>query len=321
MRLTCRAEQFPLSSPFRIARGAKTSADVVYVEFDKNGIIGRGEAVPYQRYGETLDDTIAAINALPNTFSHEELAALLPAGAARNAVDCAYWDWRAKSQNNSIASLVGLSEIEKTRTAQTLSLDSVEAMVTSALALDEDALIKIKLGAEGDVERLRAIRAARPVAALIVDANEGWDKSFYEAVLPVLVELNIAMIEQPLPSNDDEVLRDLPRPIPICADESCHISADIPKLVGKYDMVNVKLDKTGGLTEALALVDAANAAKLPYMIGCMIATSLAMAPAQLLAANARFVDLDGPLFLAQDREYAIHYDGGWMYPAKRELWG
>lgn len=312
---------FAFDGAFTIARGSRTEVPVIEVQITRDGATGRGECVPYPRYGESLDSVAAQIESLPETFSIEDLQTLLPAGAARNAVDCAMWDWLAKAAGRPVWQLLGLAPPQPLDTAFTLSLATPDEMRAKAAANAHRPLLKIKLGTADDMPRLRAVRAGAPAARLIVDANEGWDAATYSALAPELVAMGVALVEQPLPAGDDEALRGLPRPLPVCADESAHDRHGLDRLRGKYDMINIKLDKTGGLTEALALRDAARAAGLGVMVGCMAASSLAMAPAMLVAQGADVVDLDGPLLLAQDRDHGLRYDGSRVHPATPELWG
>ncbi len=324
-RLAVRVERWPLAGAFTISRGSKTEARVAVAEITQGAAVGRGECVPYARYGETVEGVVAAIEGLAGAVAdgldRDRLQAALPAGAARNAVDCALWDLEAKITGTPVWQRAGLAAPAPLTTAYTLSLDTPQAMASAARENGHRPLLKVKLGRDGVVERVHAIREAAPAAALIVDANEAWTPALLGEVAPVLAESGVAMIEQPLPAGEDEALAGIERPVPVCADESCHDSATLAGLAGRYDLVNVKLDKTGGLTEALRLARAAEAAGFGVMVGCMIATSLAMAPATLVAARARFVDLDGPLILARDREPGIVYRGSTMEPPPRELWG
>ena len=282
----------------------------------------KGECVPYARYGETVEGVLAAIRALPADIGRDALQQALPAGAARNAVDCALWDWEAKRTGRPVWELAGLSPPRPVQTAYTLSLGAAEAMRAEAVRQAARPLLKVKLGGGAeDAARLRAVRAGAPDARIIVDANEGWSRSDYEALMPLMAEVGVAMIEQPVPAGQDDALDGLARPVPLCADESCHDRSSLDALAGRYDMVNVKLDKTGGLTEALALVADAEARGYGIMVGCMLATSLAMAPALLVAQAAEIVDLDGPLLLAEDREPPLAFDAEGLHPAKPALWG
>lgn len=313
--------RFAFDGLFTIARGARSHVDVVEVSVTRGGVTGRAECVPYPRYGETIEGVIAEITALPADIDRAALQQALPAGAARNGVDCALWDLAAKSAGRPVHALAGLPAPGPEITAYTLSLDSPEAMQAKAAAHAHRPLLKIKLGGTSDLARLRAVRAGAPKARLIIDANEGWDAASYAEMIPEMAALGVALIEQPLPAGNDAALADLPRPVPICADESVHDRASLPGLAGKYDLINIKLDKAGGLTEALALREAARAAGLGVMVGCMAASSLAMAPAVLVAQGADYTDLDGPLLLAEDHDNAIHYDARGVHPAPPALWG
>jgi L-alanine-DL-glutamate epimerase-like enolase superfamily enzyme len=324
-RLSVRRESFPLARPFAISRGVKTHAEVVVAEIIEAAVHGRGEAVPYARYGETVDGVVAQIesvaDAVAQGIDNEALQPLLPPGAARNAVDGALWDFRAKQEHKPVWRFLGLDQPVNARTAYTLSLDTPEKMGAAARENRDRPLLKLKLAGAGDLDRVAAVRAGAPDARLIVDANEGWTAEEFAAMAPKLAELGVALIEQPLPAGKDAALATLPHPVAICADESCHTSEDLDALVGKYDAVNVKLDKTGGLTEAAALVKAAKAKGFRIMVGCMVGSSLAMAPAMLLASEAEFVDLDGPLLLARDRQPGLRYEGSTVFPPKSNLWG
>jgi L-alanine-DL-glutamate epimerase-like enolase superfamily enzyme len=321
VRIDVVAEAFPLARVFTISRGSRTEAWVLTVTVAREGARGRGECVPYARYGETLEGVEAAVRAVAPDVTRAKLQELLPAGAARNALDCALWDWEAKRVGRRVWELAGLAAPGPEITAFTLSLDSPEAMRAQAAENAGRPLLKVKLGGEGDMARLEAVRAGAPRARIVVDANEGWSAEEYAALAPALVRLGVAMVEQPLLAGADEALGEMARPLPVCADESCHGRASLPALAGKYDMVNVKLDKTGGLTEALALRDAARAAGFGVMVGCMVGTSLAMAPAVLAAQGAAVTDLDGPLLLARDRAHGLVYDEKGVHPATPELWG
>jgi L-alanine-DL-glutamate epimerase-like enolase superfamily enzyme len=277
--------------------------------------------VPYARYGETLDSVRAQIEGLPEGISRQDLQDALPAGAARNAVDCALWDLAAKQTGAPVWQLAGLPKPGPMITAYTLSLDTPENMRAEAAKHAHRPLLKIKLGTPDDMARLEAVRAGAPKSPIIVDANEGWTAEVYADLAPHLLRLGVQMVEQPLPAGQDDMLAEIERPLPVCADESCHDRASLPGLKGKYDMVNIKLDKTGGLTEALALRDAARAEGYQVMVGCMVGSSLAMAPAVLVAQGAEVVDLDGPLLLAEDRDAPLVYDAAGVHPASAELWG
>ncbi len=321
MRLSVGADSFPLVRPFTISRGTRTEARVLTVMLEDAGYVGRGECVPYARYGETPESVAAAIAGLPEALDRLVLRDLLPPGAARNAVDCALWDLEAKRSGRRVWQLAGLPEPGPEVTAFTLSLDTPEAMRAEAARNAGRPLLKVKLGGEGDMARLEAVRAGAPRARIIVDANEGWSAEEYAALAPAMVALGVAMVEQPLPAGADAALAEMARPLPVCADESCHDRASLAALASRYDMVNVKLDKTGGLTEALALRDAARAAGFGIMVGCMVGSSLAMAPAVLVAQGAAVVDLDGPLLLAADRAHPLVYDARGVHPSTPELWG
>ena len=319
--IQAKVEIFPLAQVFRISRGARTQAEVVSVEINRNHFTGHGECVPYARYNETLGSVIQQIESLPADIDRETLQTMLPAGAARNAVDCALWDLESKTLNQPIWQLAGMQMPKQALTAFTLSLDEPENMLKQAKYNSNRPLLKIKLGTPNDMPRLEAVRSGAPNSEIIVDANEGWNAEIYTKLAPDLVRLGVKLVEQPLPANQDDALIGLPRPLPICADESCHDRSSLPQLVGKYDYVNIKLDKTGGLTEALLLKNKALEHGFKIMVGCMVGSSLAMAPATLIAQNATFVDLDGPLLLSQDRHHGLLYEDSWVYPPVRELWG
>ena len=319
--IQAKVEIFPLAQVFRISRGARTQAEVVTVIYEKDGIIGRGECVPYARYNETLESVTKQIEDLPDNIDKETLQETLPPGAARNAVDCALWDFECKKLDQRIWETANSQKPEKNITAYTLSLDKPENMFKQAEKNSNRPLLKIKLGTPNDMPRLEAVRKGAPNSEIIVDANEGWDAEVYSQLAPQLVKLGVKLVEQPLPADEDDDLIGLPRPIPICADESCHDRKSLEKLIGKYDFVNIKLDKTGGLTEALLLKNKALEAGFKIMVGCMVGSSLAMAPATLIAQNATFVDLDGPLLLAQDRQHGLLYEESWVHPPVKDLWG
>ena len=321
MQITVTRDVFKLAEAFTISRGSKTEAQVLTVHLTQNGVTGLGECVPYARYGETLDSVQAQIEALDLPLDRASLQSALPPGAARNAVDCALWDLEAKTTGKRVWQLAGLAEPGPEITAYTLSLDSPGKMRAAAATHAHRPLLKIKLGTPDDMARLEAVRAGAPDARVIVDANEGWSAEIYSDLAPHLHRLGVAMVEQPLPAGDDALLAEIARPVPVCADESCHDRASLSDLKGKYDMVNIKLDKTGGLTEALALRDAALAQGYGIMVGCMIGSLLAMAPAVLLAQGAAVVDLDGPLLLAEDRAEPLHFDADGVHPPKAALWG
>jgi L-Ala-D/L-Glu epimerase / N-acetyl-D-glutamate racemase len=325
MDLALHIERWPLARPFTISRGSKTEAVVVTVELQHAGHRGRGEAVPYARYGETPEGVVAAIEAmlpaLRAGLNRTALQSAMPAGAARNALDCAFWDLEAKTAGCRVAQLAKLPPPKPLVTAYTISLESPDAMAQAAARAANLPLLKIKLGgSDEDVARIAAVRRASK-AELIVDANEGWSEHDLERNLAACAQAGVTLIEQPLAEGRDSALAKIKRPIPVCADESVHDRASLAAVSGKYDAINIKLDKAGGLTEALALASEAERQGLSIMVGCMVATSLAMAPATLVAQRARIVDLDGPLLLAKDRAHGLHYDGSIAYPPEPALWG
>lgn len=318
-------ERFPIAGTFTISRGSKTEAEVLTCTIAESDFIGRGECVPYKRYGETLESVREQIEkarrAIENGATRVDLLTLMSAGAARNAVDCALWDLEAKTSGMSVVSRLGLASPRALETAYTLSLGEPEAMAAQARANASRPLLKVKIGGDNDIARIRAVTEAAPNSRIILDANEGWTDANIVANLAVAADLGIALIEQPLPAGADQILGRIPHPVPICADESVHIAADLSELKGLYDAVNIKLDKSGGLTAALELRDQARALGFKVMVGCMVGTSLAMAPAVLLAQDAEFVDLDGPLLLARDRSPGLIYEGSMVSPPLPELWG
>lgn len=319
--ITATVERFPLARTFTISRGSKTEAAVVTVRVTRDGVTGWGESVPYARYGESIESVLSQIADLPDGITRDDLQSALPAGAARNAVDCALWDLAAKQSGQRVWQMLGRPAPAPAITAYTLSLDTPAAMQAQAAENAHRPILKIKLGTPDDMPRLEAVRRGAPAATIIVDANEGWSAPVYADLAPHLQRLGVALVEQPLPAAQDDALLGLPRPVPICADESCIDCASLVHLSGKYDLVNIKLDKAGGLTQALALHDAARAAGFGIMVGCMVGSSLAMAPATLLCAGAAFVDLDGPLLLAQDRNQPLGFDDLGIHPPLRALWG
>ena len=323
--LAVRAESWPVKGHWTIARGSVSAVEVVVVELSREGARGRGECRPYARYGESVEGVIAEIEAqrpaLAAGLDRAGLQQALPAGAARNALDCAFIDLEAKLAGRPAWALLGLAEPAPVTTAYTLSLDSPAAMGEAAAANARRPLIKIKTGGDDDLPRIEAIHAAAPAARLIVDANEAWSAEQTRDLLPALAALGVALVEQPLPAGEDAALDGLARPVPLCADESCHDRASLDALQGRYDLINIKLDKTGGLTEALALKAEAEARGFGVMVGSMLATSLAMAPAVLLSQGAAIADLDGPLLLAEDREPALVYEQSLLHPPAAELWG
>lgn len=321
MGLTINRDVFPLAQVFTISRGSRTEAKVLSVKIGRGGVEGWGECVPYARYNETAASVSAQIESLPEAFDRQGLYELLPAGAARNAVDCALWDLEAKQSGQRVWQLAGLPAPGPEITAYTLSLDSPENMRAQAAEHAHRPLLKIKLGTPDDMPRLEAVRAGAPRADIIVDANEGWSAEVYADLAPHLLRLGVKLVEQPLPAADDDALLGLQRPVPVCADESAHDRASLKHLAGKYDVVNIKLDKTGGLTEALALKREALAQGFEVMVGCMVGSSLAMAPATLVAQGALITDLDGPLLLAEDRAHPLQFDAAGVHPPTAALWG
>ncbi|MDJ1158500.1 dipeptide epimerase [Chelatococcus sp. SYSU_G07232] len=325
-RLAVAAETFPIAGRFTIARGSRTEAVVVTVAIESEGRLGRGECVPYPRYGETVESVVRQIESARSAVSEgadrTALAALLPPGAGRNALDCALWDLEAKTAGVAAHVLAGIDRLGPVTTCYTISLDTPEAMAEAARKAADRPILKVKLGGlMHDPERIAAVRAAAPEATLVVDANEGWSEDTIAANLAACAAAGVALVEQPLPADRDAALAGLSRSIPICADESVHDRASLPRVADLYDAINIKLDKTGGLTEALALVEEATVRGLSIMVGCMVGTSLAMAPAMLLTPRARFVDLDGPLLLAEDRPGGLTYEGSIVYPPTPSLWG
>ncbi len=319
--LTVTRDSFRLTQVFTISRGSRTEARVLTVRLVRGGVEGRGECVPYARYGESLESVGEQIARLPDGITRADLQSALPPGAARNAVDCALWDWEARHAGRRVWEIAGLPAPGPVLTAFTLSLDDPDRMRAEAVKNAHRPLLKIKLGTPDDMARLAAVRAGAPRARIIVDANEGWTTEIYADLAPHLQRLGVALVEQPLPAGADEMLAEIARPVPVCADESCHDRQSLPDLAGKYDMVNIKLDKTGGLTEALALRDLARAQGYGVMVGCMVGSSLAMAPATLVAQGADVADLDGPLLLAEDRAHPLVYDEAGVHPPGRQLWG
>ncbi len=324
-KLAARIERWPIAGSFSISRGAKTEAVTVVAEVSRDGLTGRGECVPYARYGETPEATLAALKSmrepLRRGLDRAALQAAMPAGAARNALDCAWLDLEAKAAGLRVWDMLGRPAPPACTTAYTISLGTPDAMAEAAIRAAHRPLLKIKLGGDGDSARLTAVRRAAPQSELIVDANEAWTSDNLEQNLAACAEVGVTLVEQPLPAGRDEALARIKRPVAVCADESVHDRATLRGLRERYDAVNIKLDKTGGLTEALAMSDTARGLGFGIMVGCMVATSLAMAPAMLLASEARFVDLDGPLLLKRDREGGLHYDGSLVYPPESALWG
>jgi L-alanine-DL-glutamate epimerase-like enolase superfamily enzyme len=323
--LAARIERFPIAGSFTISRGAKTEAVTVVAEVSQNGLIGRGECVPYPRYGETPEATLAAIQAMQAAvaggLTRQALQAAMPPGAARNALDCALIDLEAKAVGLRAWNLLERPIPGERTTAYTISLGTPEAMAAATARAAHRPLLKIKLGGDGDPERIAAVRKAAPESELIVDANESWTEANLAHNLAACDAVGVTLVEQPLPAGKDDALARIKRPLAVCADESVHDRNSLAPLRARYDAVNIKLDKTGGLTEALAMADAAQALGFEIMIGCMVATSLSMAPAMLVTPQARFVDLDGPLLLARDRDHGLRYDDSLVYPPDASLWG
>ena len=318
-------ERFPLNAPFRIARGVKTAADVVTVTLSEGASVGRGEAVPYPRYGESVESALAAIESARSLIEEggdrQALLQALPAGAARNALDCALWDLEARLAGRDVAEMIGGQPLAPIVTALTIGIDTPAAMAAAARAAGDVPRLKVKVDAEDPEARIRAVRAAAPGAALIVDPNESWDRALVEAIQDVLVATNVALLEQPVPAGDDEWLDGYSPAVPICADEAVHVAADLDVVARRYQAVNVKLDKSGGLTAALDVAREARAMDLGLMTGCMICTSLSNAPALHLAAMSDFADLDGPLWLQEDRPGGIRQEGGLIHPPAKGFWG
>lgn len=323
--LRAKHQRFPLARPFRIARGVKTAADVVEVTIEEQGIRGRGESVPYPRYGESVESTLAAIEgvqaAIEGGADRNALQSLLPAGAARNAIDCALWDLEARRAAKTVADMLDTAAPRAIRSALTVGIDTPKAMATAAKEIRHAPLLKIKIDAEDPAARIRAVRSAAPDSTLIVDPNESWDGALVVAMQPVLLEAGIALLEQPLPAGADDWLEGFTPRVPICADESVHVAEDLAVVASRYQAVNVKLDKAGGLTAALELAKAARARGLGLMTGCMISSSLSIAPALHVARLSDFVDLDGPLWLLEDRAGGVHDERGMLLPPARGFWG
>lgn len=323
--LSARHERFALSRPFRISRGVKTAADVVTVTLSEEGIEGRGEGVPYPRYGESVDSVLAQVEcmrgAIDGGVERDELLALMPPGAARNAIDCALWDLESKRTGKSVAALLGTPAPGRIATALTIGIDAPEAMARAAAAIANTPLIKVKVDASDPAAAVRAARAAAPVAELIVDPNESWDETLLRAAMPVLEECRVAMLEQPVPAGEDAWLETYDSPVPICADEAIHTVTELDVVAARYDVVNVKLDKSGGLTAGLELARATRERGLKLMSGCMVCTSLGIAPALHIARLADWADLDGPLWLSEDREGGVTEASGWLSPPVPGFWG
>ena len=324
MRIEAQEEVWPLKQPFRISRGSRTEAQVVVVTVSNGEYIGRGECVPIARYNQNTTVVLAQIESLKgeNDLDPDKIQQLLPPGAARNALDCALWDLEAKISGKRVWELTNIPIVPDIETSFTISLDTPATMGAAAQAAASSPILKLKLGGDdADRGRVEAVREAVPAVRLLIDANESWSPEHYRKITPALKELGVELIEQPFPANADDVLENLDHLIPVCADESCHTTADLPQLKNRYEMINVKLDKTGGLTEALHLCERARESGFKLLIGCMACTSLGIAPAWLLASAADYVDLDGPLLLARDREHPLSYENGRIGSPPRQLWG
>ena len=324
MRIDAHEQSWPLDKPFRIARGSRTEARVVVVTVTNGQYTGRGEAVPIARYGQTVESVLAQIESMKSekSLDRQKVQRSLPAGAARNALDCALWDLEAKVSGKRVWELANVAIAPEVETSFTISLDTPEKMATVARANATAPILKLKLGGDSlDLPRVEAVREAAPAARVLIDANESWSPDHFREIAPLLGQFGVDLIEQPFPADSDEVLETLDHPIPVCADESCHTSADLPRLTNRYEVINVKLDKTGGLTEALLLIERARESGFKLLIGCMVCTSLGIAPARVLASAADSVDLDGPLLLAGDRHHGLSYQGGKIGIPPRELWG
>jgi L-Ala-D/L-Glu epimerase len=325
LKMEITVERWPIAGTFTISRGSKTEAAVVVCTLTDGGFVGRGECVPYARYGESLDSVCAEIeklrNAMADGATRDDLPGLIGAGAGRNAVDCALWDLEAKRTGRSVSDIVGLPRLRELTTAVTVSFGDAQAMAVSTKALVNRPLIKVKVGGENDADRIRAVAEAAPASRIIIDANEGWNEDNIVENMLAAAKAGVVLIEQPLPAGNDAILAKIPHPVPICADESAHGTDDLHTLLGHYDSINIKLDKTGGLTEALRMQKRARELGFGIMIGCMVGTSLAMAPAVLVAQDADFVDLDGPLILREDRKPGLVFKGSRFSPPQPELWG
>jgi L-alanine-DL-glutamate epimerase-like enolase superfamily enzyme len=324
LSIEAKEEIWPLKQPFRISRGSRTEARVVVVTVSDGKHIGRGEGIPLARYNQSITSVLAQIESITGekNLNRQGLQNLLPAGAARNALDCALWDLEAKASGKRAWEMANIPIVPEVETSFTISLDTPEKMSAAAKANAKLPILKLKLGGDDlDLSRVQAVRETAPEARLLIDANESWSPSHYREIVPSLKESGVELIEQPFPAHADAVLETLDHPIPVCADESCHTTADLPRLTNRYEAINVKLDKTGGLTEALRLCSRAGESAFKLLIGCMVCTSLAIAPARLLASTAQWVDLDGPLLLAYDRDQGLNYHNGKINMPSRELWG
>lgn len=324
LSIESREETWPLRETFRISRGSRTEARVVVVTASDGHYVGRGEGVPIRRYNQTSESVLAQIDSIKSEkdLNRERLQKLLPPGTARNALDCALWDLESKRSGKRAWELANIPIVSQVETSFTISLNTPGQMGHAASASSTSPILKLKLsGDDADLARVEAVHKAAPNARLLIDANESWSPDHYRNIAPKLKGLRVEMIEQPFPANADGVLEDLDRPIPVCADESCHVSADLPRLKNRYQLINVKLDKAGGLTEALHLCTRARESGFKLLIGCMVGTSLSMAPARLLASDADYVDLDGPLLLVRDRDHGLEYHAGRIGIPRPELWG
>ena len=323
--LSARHDRFALTQPFRISRGVKTVADVVTVEIREGDAVGRGEGVPYARYGESIDSALAQIEAARSFIEQggdgRALLAELPAGAARNAIDCSLWDLEARLSGVTVAEAIGAPEPERLASALTIVIDTPDAMARAAAAVAHAPLLKVKVNADDPAAQIRAVRDAAPRAALIVDPNESWDRALVEVMQPVLTAAQVALLEQPIPADADDWLEGFTPAVPICADEAVHVATDLPRVARRYQVVNVKLDKSGGLTAALELAHAARWAGLGLMTGCMVSSSLSIAPALHVARMSDFVDLDGPVWLKEDYPGGVREDGGLLSPPGKGFWG
>ena len=321
MKIQAKVDIFPLKNTFTISRGSRNQAEVLTVSINENGVTGYGECVPYSRYDETIESVLNQINNV-QFLNRLDLQTVLPPGAARNALDCALWDLEAKKNKTSVYKLAQLNKPKPVLTAYTLSLDDPIKMGEQAKMNSFRHTLKIKLGSgDLDFERIKEVKKNAPNSNIIVDANEGWSIKEYQFMAPKLLDLGVKMVEQPLPSENDDELLGVKRSLPVCADESCHDRTSLEKCLGKYDLINIKLDKTGGLTEALLLKEKALSMDFEVMVGCMIGSSLAMAPAVLIAQDVKWVDLDGPLLLAQDRKNSLDFSQEGIHPPSKKLWG
>jgi len=324
MQIVAEEETWSLKQPFRISRGSRTEARVVVVTMSDGEHIGRGEGVPLARYNQSTASVLAQIESISceKHLDRQRLQELLPAGAARNALDCALWDLEAKTSGKRAWELANISMVPEVETSFTISVDTPEKMSAAAQTNANLPILKLKLGGNKlDLARVEAVRKAAPAARLLIDANESWSSEHYREIVPALKGLSVELIEQPFPADADEALETFDHPIPVCADESCHTIADLSRLTSRYEVVNVKLDKTGGLTEGLRLCERARESGFKLLIGCMVCTSLGIAPARLLASAADYLDVDGPILLARDREYGLVYRNGKIGVPSRELWG